>query len=74
MELPKTVTLHQMPDGYLSSHYKLTLGNEYTVRGEMGSCVVIDTDEPGETASVHWSRFVVPNADVTGLAPGKDEQ
>lgn len=60
MELPDTVTLHAMPDGYLSKDYALTIGKAYAVRGQMGSCVVIDTDEPGETASVHWSRFARP--------------
>lgn len=62
MKLPEIVTLHTMPDGYLSEHYRLTVGKQYRVRGEMGSCVVIDTDKSGETASVHWSRFVTPNA------------
>lgn len=60
MGLPEFVTLRQMPDGHLSSHYNLTLGKTYAVRGEMGSCVVIDSDDPGETVSVHWSRFVAP--------------
>ena len=61
MEIAEKVTLQKMPDGYHSQHYSLTIGKEYKVRGEMGSSVVIETDEPGETASVHWSRFVTPN-------------
>jgi hypothetical protein len=61
MELPKTITLQQLPDGYVSQHYKLTIGKEYVVHGEMGSCVVIESDSPGERVSLHRSRFVPPN-------------
>lgn len=66
--LPATVVLNQKPDGYHSQHYPLTVGKEYAVRGEMGSCLVIDSDEPGQTASVHWSRFL-PRINIEELEP-----
>ena len=55
--LPKSVILVTKPDGHASQHYPLTLGSEYKVLGQIGSCAVIETDEPGKSASVHWSRF-----------------
>jgi hypothetical protein len=60
MNLPKMVTLHAMPDGYNGSHYPLTLGKEYKVHGEMGSCVIIEADD-GARVSVNWTRFVPTN-------------
>lgn len=51
------VILTTKPDGCLSSSYPLTLGKQYKVVGRMGSCLVVETDIEGETASVHASRF-----------------
>ncbi len=56
-QLPKRVTLRVAPDGSLSCTYALKVGASYATRGRMGCCIVVDTDRPGETASVHWSRF-----------------
>lgn len=51
------VTLIEMPDGHTSQHYPLTVGNVYKFIEWMGSCVVITTDVPGETASIDSSRI-----------------
>ncbi|MFA5996962.1 MAG: hypothetical protein WC791_00575 [Candidatus Paceibacterota bacterium] len=51
------VTLIKKPAGYLSQHVPLTLGNTYEFLEWSGSCVVITTDIPGETTSVHYSHI-----------------
>jgi len=51
-------TLLVKPSGKLSSHYSLTVGATYPVLGRMGCCVVIGTNEKGETASINESQVV----------------
>jgi len=50
------VTLLEMPDGHTSKDYPLTVGNTYEFVDWSGSNIVITTDVPGETASIHYSR------------------
>jgi len=50
------VQLVEKPDGHLSHQYPLTVGSIYTFLGWMNTCVIISTDEPGQTASIHYSR------------------
>lgn len=52
------VQLIEKPSGHLSHQYPLTVGNVYTFIGWMNTCVIITTDVPGETASVHYSRVL----------------
>ncbi|MCM2343794.1 MAG: hypothetical protein NDJ24_04460 [Alphaproteobacteria bacterium] len=52
-----TVRLTQKPDGYLSQHYALTVGNTYTCLDLAGCCLMITTDVAGETAIVNHERF-----------------
>ena len=51
------VVLRQPPDGYLSRDYPVTVGNTYEVVDHMGSCIVVTTDVPDETASIWVGRF-----------------
>ena len=51
------VTLIEKPNGKESQHSPLTVGNVYAFLEWSGSNVVITTDVPGETASVHYSRI-----------------
>lgn len=51
------VTLLEKPTGYDSQHYPLTVGNTYEFLEWSGSNVLITTDAPGETASIHYSRI-----------------
>jgi hypothetical protein len=53
------VMLKEQPDGYLSSSYPVTPGQCYDVLDTMGSCLVVSTDIPGETASIWRGRFEV---------------
>lgn len=50
------VTLIEMPDGCESKNYKLTLGKTYEFIEWSGSNIIITTDAPDETASIHYSR------------------
>lgn len=60
-QLPATaarqVRLIEQPDGYLSQHDPVTVGQVYDVLGSMGSCLVISTDVAGQTASIWRGRF-----------------
>lgn len=47
------VRLISKPDGHLSQHCSLTVGNLYKVEGFMGTNIITDSDVPGETAS-YW--------------------
>lgn len=51
------VILDEKPDGSLSRTYPVTVGQPYTVLDFMGSCLVISTDVPDETASIWRGRF-----------------
>jgi len=51
------VILEETPDGYISQYYNVTVGQIYQVRGLMGSCLVIDEDDGGSTASIWQGRF-----------------
>lgn len=51
------VILLEKPTGKESQHYPLTGGNTYEFLEWSGSNVVITTDVPGETASIHYSRI-----------------
>jgi hypothetical protein len=55
--LPSRVTLRVKPNGALSQYYPVTPGQSYTVLDRMSDCFVIETDMPGQLASIHWSRF-----------------
>lgn len=50
------VTLAEMPDGYESQHYPLTVGKTYEFCEWSGSNIIITTDEPEITASIHYAR------------------
>lgn len=50
-------TLNEQPDGYLSKGYPVTVGKTYEVLDFMGSCLVVSTDVPGQTASIYRGRF-----------------
>ena len=52
-----SVTLLEKPNGKESQHYPLTVGNVYEFLEWSGSNVIITTDVPRETASVHYSRI-----------------
>lgn len=45
------------PDGKLSSQYALHVGGLYQVLDLMGCCLVVTTDEAGDSASVNVERF-----------------
>jgi len=51
------VTLLEKPTGHDSQHYPLTVMKKYRFLEWSGSNVLITTDVPGETASVHYSRI-----------------
>lgn len=51
------VTLIEKPTGKESQHSPLTVGNVYEFLEWSGSNVLITTDVPGETASIHYSRI-----------------
>ncbi|QQG35524.1 MAG: hypothetical protein HYS17_08285 [Micavibrio aeruginosavorus] len=51
------VRLIQKPDGYLSQHYALTVGNTYTCLDRAGCCLIVTTDIEGDTAIVNHERF-----------------
>lgn len=51
------VKLIEKPHGCESQYYPLTVGNFYTFIEWSGSCVIITTDVPGETASIHYSSI-----------------
>lgn len=53
----RRVRLLEEPDGYMSKHSAVTVGRVYDVLDTMGSCLVISTDVPGETASLWRGRF-----------------
>lgn len=57
IDLPEHVVLRVKPNCSLSQYYPVTLGKKYKVIGQMGCLYVIETDTPGKTASIHWSRF-----------------
>lgn len=61
-----TVVLIEKPNGCLSNFYNLTVGNNYTCLGFMGSNIVTTTDTPGETGS--YNRWRVRKAN----SPSKD--
>ena len=54
-----TVELLEKPDGYLSQHYNLTVGQRYEVLDIAGCCVVTTTDTPGETGMYNSGRVKV---------------
>lgn len=53
----RRVRLLEQPDGYMSKYSPVTVGQVYDVLDTMGSCLVISTDVPGETASLWRGRF-----------------
>ena len=53
----RQVRLLELPDGKLSSQYKMTVDAIYEVLGSMGSCLVVSTDVAGKTASIWRGRF-----------------
>ena len=52
-----SVKLVKMPDGYESQHLPLTPLGYYTFLEWSGSNIVITTDDPDITASIHYSRI-----------------
>jgi len=54
-----TIQLIEKPDGYESRHYPLTVGNQYTVIGWMGSAVQITCDDPDRTVAIYHGRMKV---------------
>jgi hypothetical protein len=54
-----SVKLISAPDGAMSKHYPLTVGNTYEVKGFEGSNVITTTDEPGRAASYWIGRVVL---------------
>ena len=57
-----TVELLELPTGYASQHYNLTVGNKYNVREIFGCCVQTNTDDD-DTGIYHRDRVcVVPKA------------
>ncbi len=63
------VKLLENPNGRLSRHYPVTVGGIYKVVGLMGSCLVVTTDVPGESASIWRGRFeVVSEPDTAAYA------
>lgn len=56
-DIGQKVILSQAPDGSLSSHYKVTVGNTYTVLGWMGSCLETTSDVKGRAVSIYHGRF-----------------
>lgn len=52
-----SVRLTEKPNGYLSQHYALTVGNTYTCLDRAGCCLMVTTDIAGETAIVNHERF-----------------
>lgn len=62
-----SVRLIEKPDGYLSQHYALTVGNTYTCLDKAGCCLIVTTDIQGGTAIVNHERFV--SADASAMAP-----
>lgn len=51
------VRLMEQPDGCVSQHAPVTVGETYRVESLMGSCLVITTDVPDVTASIGSCRF-----------------
>jgi hypothetical protein len=50
--------LNELPDGYSSKWYEVTVGETYEVKYVSGSCYVIIDDE-GEEATIAQSRFTL---------------
>lgn len=53
------VELREKPDGYVSQHYNLTVGQRYEVLDIAGCCVITTTDTPGETGMYNAERVQV---------------
>lgn len=52
----KKYKLRELPNGYTSQHYKLTVGKEYEFEEFIGNNVVVTSDD-GISASFNISRF-----------------
>lgn len=64
-----TVELLELPTGSSSQHYKLTIGNKYSVKGIFGCCVQTNTDD-NDTGIYHRDRVrVVSKAATAAIEP-----
>lgn len=52
----KKVILKEKPDGYTSRYYRVTVGKEYTVNENAGSCYIVK-DDMGQDAMIARERF-----------------
>jgi hypothetical protein len=55
-ELNTRVILKELPDGCLSRHADLTVGEVYLLKNFNGSCIIINTNRPGEDAHIWRGR------------------